>query len=92
MSHIRFRIRTIMITIAVVAVLMGFLRLSREVRTGVEVVLFLAVIVGAFAELVTFCTYLWSGTRPHHQYFRRIKYRAGIEQAKPKRGVEERVG
>jgi hypothetical protein len=50
MPPIRFRIRTIMIAIAVVAVLMGFLRLPGEVQTGVEVIVFLALIVGVFAE------------------------------------------
>jgi hypothetical protein len=92
MSQNRFRIRTIMIVIAVVAVLMGFLRLSREVRTGVEVIAFLAVIVGVFAEFVTFSAYFWPGSRPKDQYLRRIKYRAGIRQAEPKRGGRESVG
>ena len=59
MLHIRFRIRTIMITIAVVAVLMGFLRLPVQVRHGVELMLFFVVIVGGFAELVTFSAYFW---------------------------------
>ncbi len=92
MSRIRFRIRTIMIAIAVVAVLMGFLRLPDEVRAGVELILFLAVIVGVFAEFVVFSTYLWPGTRPHGRHLRRIKYHPGMTQAQPKRGVRESVG
>jgi hypothetical protein len=87
MSHIRFRIRTIMIAIAVVAVLMGFLRLPHEVRVGVELILFLAVIVGVIAEFVIFSTGLWPGTKPHGPYLRRTKYRSGMAQAKPKRGA-----
>ena len=92
MLPIRFRIRTIMIVIVVVAVLMGFLRLPVEVRAGVELILFLALVVDIFAELVTFSVNLWPGTRPRDQYLRRIKYRARIKQAEPKRGVEESVG
>ena len=92
MSHIRFRIRTIMIAIAVVAVLMGFLRLSGEVRTGVEVIVFLAVIVGVFAEFVTFSVFFWPGTRPQDQYLKRIKYRSGMRQAESKRGGRGSVG
>jgi hypothetical protein len=89
MSPIRFRIRTIMITVAVVALLMGFLRLPDEVRAGVELILFLAVIVGVFAEFVAFSAYLWPGTRPHGQRLRRIKYRPRMPRAEPERGARE---
>jgi hypothetical protein len=81
-----------MIAIAVAAVLMGFLRLPIQVRRGVELILFFAVIVGGFAELVTFSAYFWPGARPRDQYLRRIKYRPEIRQADPKRGGGERVG
>jgi hypothetical protein len=91
MSHIRFRIRTIMIAIAVVAVLMFFLRLPDEVRAGAEAILFLAVIVGVIAEFVTFSAKLWPGRKPHDPYLRRIKYRPGMAQAEPKRGARESV-
>ena len=92
MSRVRFRIRTIMIAIAVVAVLMGSLRLPREVRVGIEVCLFLAVIVGAFAEFVAFSTYLWPGTRPHGRRLRRIKNRDWMARDEPKRGTRGSVG
>jgi hypothetical protein len=94
MSHIRFRIRTIMITIAVVAILMGVHRFfSRGVPVNAGAILLLPVLLlGVFAEFVVFCAYLWPGTRPHDQYLRRIKYRARIKQADPKRGAQESVG
>jgi hypothetical protein len=81
-----------MITIAVVAVLMGVLRLPRDLRVGVKVILLLALLVGGFLEFVVFCAYLWPGKRPHEQYLKRIKYSARISQAEPKRGGRESVG
>jgi hypothetical protein len=81
-----------MIAIAVVAVLMGVLRLARDMRVGVGVILFLALLVGGFLEFVVFCAYFWPGKRPHEQYLRRIKYRARISRAEPKRGGRESVG
>jgi ABC-type polysaccharide/polyol phosphate export permease len=93
MPHIRFRIRTIMITIAVVAILMGIHRFSRGVPVDAGAVLLLLVLlVGVFVEFAVFCAYFWPGTRPHDQYLRRIKYRARIKQAEPKRGGRESVG
>ena len=80
-----------MIAIAVVALLMSSLRLPGEVRVGIEVILFLAVIVGTFAEFVAFSAYLWPGTRPHDRRLRRIKYRAGMAQAEPEPGGRESV-
>ena len=82
-----------MITIAVVAILMGVHRFSRGVPVVAGAVLLLPVLlVGVFAEFLVFCTYFWPGTRPHDRYLRRIKYRARIKQSEPKRGDRESVG
>jgi hypothetical protein len=76
-----------MITIAAVAVLMAVVRFWR-----VDVILFLAVVVGVVVEFVTFSIRLWPGTSPKDQYLRRIKYRPGLPQAESKLGREESVG
>jgi hypothetical protein len=65
MPPIRFRIRTIMITIAAAAVLMG---VFRWLPIGVRANLITAILVGVFAEILVYCACLWPGTTPRDKY------------------------
>ena len=88
MPSIRFRIKTIMIVIAAVAALMAIFRFWR-----VDVILFLGVVVGVFAEFVAFSIRLWPGTNnPKDQYLKRIKYRPPMSRVESERSIEESVG
>ena len=87
MSRIRFRIRTIMIVIAAVAVLMGLL-----MNVGVVVATTIVFLVASVIEFFAFSFHLSRGRTRPPQFSRKTNRQMGETGTGSKRGGQESVG